>query len=399
MGPGLFRESPGLLKIQSTWKYLVMLPAKRTELPKLNGLRALAILMVVPVHALAFKLDSTFKEVVGALISGFALGVPIFFSLSGFLVSRPFFNSVAKGQEFHWGDYLKRRFAKIVPPFYLALLAVAAIVEIPAGAHGIKPWLLSLDFVKWASFLQPFFPTFYRWDGGVFWSLPVEVYFYLILPLLFFLVIKTGWSRPKSTSTALRISVILPIALAFISVVSFVRYLPTEWYPWSVGRNFIYFAWGSLGAWATAIQWKPARFLARLSVPLFAMMMVSIWLYGWKMIHTGWQPTELIGFQWMLGALLFAIILPNPEKHGILERASSLAFIKWTAAISYEWYLFHVLIIRLINPLIGSTNNNPLYFAIRCLLPILLSYALASLIYRFYSWPLHEFILRGSKRR
>lgn len=129
--------------------------------PKLDGLRAIAILMVLEWHF-------TTRLHLGAL------GVRMFFVLSGYLISRIIFNYADQGipigstaAEFYW-----RRILRLAPPLYLAI-AVTAILNV---ADMRQDW-------PWHAFYLTNVQVFVNGAFGPvvhFWSLSVEEQFYLI---------------------------------------------------------------------------------------------------------------------------------------------------------------------------------------------------------------------------
>ena len=145
-------------------------------LPTLDGWRAIAVGMVLlnhaglpPAHHVGF-------------ISGLgALGVDLFFAISGLLIcSRLLEEERVCGRISLRGFYIRRTF-RIFPPAYL-FLAVVAVLTL---AHA-----LPADWPAWSSslvFLRNYFTTFVRDTQanrytGHFWSLAVEEHFYLLLP-------------------------------------------------------------------------------------------------------------------------------------------------------------------------------------------------------------------------
>src|SRR5579859_2245497 len=90
----------------------------------LDGLRGVAILLVVAYHAFytnpAYGILARLGDDV---IQAGWMGVPIFFVLSGFLISYPFFlKRMENPQAWYQRGYVWRRAAKILPPFYLSIV-------------------------------------------------------------------------------------------------------------------------------------------------------------------------------------------------------------------------------------------------------------------------------------
>ena len=159
----------------------------------LDGLRAWAVLHVLLFHtAVGFV---TFQPtapglrgllnywVLGPLLSG-ALGVPVFFVLSGFLIAHVVFSELERsGGRFSFLRFCRRRWLRIAPAY-----CVAVLVSVAVNRHGERA-----DCKSWwtnALFVNNFLPTFNALIGleGVClaqsWSIAVEVQLYLITPVL-----------------------------------------------------------------------------------------------------------------------------------------------------------------------------------------------------------------------
>jgi peptidoglycan/LPS O-acetylase OafA/YrhL len=146
------------------------------KLRSIQALRALAALLVVGDHLprLEGKLfPSGFMHGFGA--AG-AIGVDLFFVISGFIMVTTTWNTFAKrGASLR---FISRRFLRIYPPYWAALIAFVAIgIALPSALY--------LAPVTVSSFLTSFF-LIPRVDGPllfVAWSLEFEVYFYLVFAI------------------------------------------------------------------------------------------------------------------------------------------------------------------------------------------------------------------------
>jgi peptidoglycan/LPS O-acetylase OafA/YrhL len=149
----------------------------------LDGIRGLAILMVVSYHTFYINPKSgVLFHVMGGINEGGWMGVQIFFVLSGFLISYPFFRQKAKNdQSWYPQNYARRRIGKIIPPYYLSLVIFASYYLIrffdPAYLR------VALGYALFSPNILPSGPLF----NSSYWSLIVETQFYILLPLLFFL--------------------------------------------------------------------------------------------------------------------------------------------------------------------------------------------------------------------
>ncbi len=154
----------------------------RRSLPALDGIRALAALSVLFYHS--FELSSHRKVLLGVDITVpwyyAQTGVHLFFVLSGFLLFLPYARAMLhnrplpQAKDFYW-----RRAVRILPTYWACLLILAALqwrsYLSPTGLANIATHLV---------LVHDDFRAFNRAIEGPFWTLAIEVQFYLLLPLL-----------------------------------------------------------------------------------------------------------------------------------------------------------------------------------------------------------------------
>ena len=156
----------------------------RTEVPELNGLRALAALAVMLCHAKIVFDHARWATVVARWARSGWLGVDLFFVLSGYLLTRGLYEW-REGPHYYRRFYA-RRVARIFPLYYLYLagvFAVAARVALPPHLFAPRDG----DLTRFAVYLGN---AVYaeRWPGlllAPLWSLAVEEHFYLVWPAAF----------------------------------------------------------------------------------------------------------------------------------------------------------------------------------------------------------------------
>jgi peptidoglycan/LPS O-acetylase OafA/YrhL len=142
------------------------------HIPTLDGLRAIAILLVIASH-------STGRHELPWLIQFGHPGVLIFFALSGFLITNRLLQERRRTGEISLRDFYLRRVFRILPPAvtYLAIVAILNLAGvIVCSWPAIRAALLF--YTNYATFGEP------GWWVGHFWSLSVEEHFYLCWPLL-----------------------------------------------------------------------------------------------------------------------------------------------------------------------------------------------------------------------
>jgi peptidoglycan/LPS O-acetylase OafA/YrhL len=122
--------------------------------------------------------------------SSLALGVVLFFALSGFLLYRPFAASIARDRELPSArTYLRNRALRIIPAYWVilgivALVLGAAAVRDSTGALATGELSAPLPLAQAMLFFQGYRPSTVATGIGPAWSLAVEAVFYLLLPVL-----------------------------------------------------------------------------------------------------------------------------------------------------------------------------------------------------------------------
>jgi peptidoglycan/LPS O-acetylase OafA/YrhL len=189
-----------------------MLPQRKHSLtyrPDVDGLRAVAVLLVVFYHLLT------------RFATGGYVGVDVFFVISGYLISSVILSEMAAGK-FSVVNFYERRIRRIFPALFAMLLGSAALTyfyfvpsETEAFAKSLLAALFSVsNFLFWRqagyfdtpSALKPLLHT---------WSLAVEEQFYIFFPL--FLIAVRRWF-PDRLRAAIWSIAILTFALASITV-------------------------------------------------------------------------------------------------------------------------------------------------------------------------------------
>lgn len=157
-------------------------PAAHAYLPALTGVRAVAAYLVCLHHFNPFGPDDAgLQGFLYRVVLEFHVGVPLFFVLSGFLITLRYAGTEQWTGRW-WGRYLRNRVARIYPMYFLLTTLVFAVEALGQGGDVLLPWLLNVTF------LRGFFDD-YKYSGipqG--WTLTVEECFYLFAPLALLLL-------------------------------------------------------------------------------------------------------------------------------------------------------------------------------------------------------------------
>ena len=164
----------------------------KDRLGVLDGLRGIAVLLVLWYHLWEISwLPAPWPWLQFVPETGF-IGVHLFFFLSGFVISYPFFRAQAAQQpEPTWAHFYYRRFIKIVPSYLLSIAVAFAIGYAAIVRYGDTPaWKELLTHLL---FIHTWWPQTYGSINGVLWTLAVEVEFYLIFPLVWLGMRRAPW--------------------------------------------------------------------------------------------------------------------------------------------------------------------------------------------------------------
>jgi peptidoglycan/LPS O-acetylase OafA/YrhL len=162
----------------------------RIHVPALDGLRGLAIALVLLTHLLQLSPVSKLDRIVVKLADTGRHGVDLFFVLSGFLITGILLDTRSKPRYFL--NFYGRRTLRIFPLYYCSLAVVFFVLPL----LGIVQWsdlspLRRYEWALWAYCSNIVIAARHAWilDSGPvsldhFWSLAVEEQFYLVWPLI-----------------------------------------------------------------------------------------------------------------------------------------------------------------------------------------------------------------------
>lgn len=167
---------------------------KTERLPQLDGLRGIAILGVLLVHysfALPPSSPKTPLSLLEHALSFGWMGVDLFFVLSGFLIGGILISNRHERAGGYFKTFYVRRFCRIVPLYGVALL-IGVTTNRSAHLGPVFSESESGHYISWLwylTFTQNFPAALHelRWFGQS-WSLAVEEQFYLLIPLVIWLI-------------------------------------------------------------------------------------------------------------------------------------------------------------------------------------------------------------------
>lgn len=154
-------------------------------IPSLNGLRAISIIIVILSHLKVngFLPENFFFRYAGMIICNGALGVSVFFIISGFLITTLLIKEKEKNGFISLKKFYARRTIRIFPAYYFLLFVYFILTLFNYTQISTYGWIGALFY------LRQFFQT-HEYLIGHLWSLSIEEVFYLIFPFLFIKVNK-----------------------------------------------------------------------------------------------------------------------------------------------------------------------------------------------------------------
>lgn len=297
----------------------------------IDGLRAIAILMVIAYH---FTVRYSPEELhFDAKIAGFTAGregVYLFFIISGYCIAMTAERSRSAG------DFLLRRVSRLVPAFTVCVLLTAFALAVLDGLREPPPWTDVLGNILWLPMV-----TRVPLVDGVYWSLLVELKFYLIFAILL-LVTRT---TPRAV-VAFACLVAAGTALWAIQLGMKAR---TPIYPFSgVAQTFFLFPSSWCFLFGLVLRVSPSKAISVAAAVLAAAMFWFIGVTAGASIPRPNLTTSL----WMTGIVAVSLLLLPRFNLRLPWALTAIGF------ISYPLYLLHnhigIAVIRELAPVLPN---------------------------------------------
>lgn len=358
-------------------------PSANREYDFIDGLRGVAILMVVACHYLYCQ-ESNVPVIHYLRNFSWSLGngVTLFFTLSGFLIAWPFWKrKAALSKSLIPPGYGWRRFCKIYPPLALSVLLLTPCFilwkgQAPLFLRTAAQWLTGL------AFLLPVSGKF----NTVMWSLVVEIHFYLVLPLLFLL------TKPFSAKTCVWVIALIlfagPVLITALTGLG-PTYYPEISDPFCTGLSNFCLGVGLAGVDNLKL-WN--RRWGRLGDAGWFVILFALSGEAWFQLSPSTHAVitwQFFYWTFILGAgclLCYAADPQNPRARWLCA-----PWLRWCGIISYEWYLFHQPMALWSRGYFGPANGGVLRYGLILGVPLVASLALAALFYRLFSLPLLKY--------
>jgi len=353
-------------------------------IPGLDGVRAIAVLVVMTFHFTAgfvpqLRLLGVGWQVFAGVAGTGWVGVDIFFVLSGYLIAkvletRPV-SSIAG-----YSNFIGRRFRRLAPPYIFCLLVFGAVawLFVPGSKAFNNQYLLwtltsniEASFGDRNALGDPYFSLVH------FWSLAVEWHFYLLFPLLVFM-----------TGSVKRAAGVL-VAAALACRMAFVHF--------GVSDNAIYsfslcradsLALGCLLACINLNDYKRYRSAAGLiGVLVFVALLSSLALDSKPFKMVSWL--KMVGYTALsvaIAMMLFAVLQSSPQSK--VTRALEQKWLVWIGRASYSLYIWHLVFFPWIQATVARQNYDiRLQYLLTLVISMSVSFLAGSISFRFIEAP------------
>jgi len=358
-------------------------------IPGLDGIRAIAFLLVFSVHT-------------DYIYIGW-VGVQLFFVLSGFLITDILLRMKEKfGASDFFKKFYGRRFLRIFPLYYFYLLVMfivtSALIYYDYRVAYMERFKDHLPYAL--AYIYNFFNASPAYDGeswliGHLWSLSVEEQFYLFWPLVIFLTpkkhlkklfvgaIAIGFLFRLAVSALYKFSDSVPFLYPNMSVVIYV--LP-----------FSYLDAFGLGAYITRFEipkarWQFVALLILLPIVGFATTYFSTGEFGVSTALGFAYPLnkdfkQVWGYSYISYLCVLLIYLVVREK--LFLRFLDNKFISYLGKISYGLYVYHFAIVWFVRRIRDFGIPEPVAKPLTLVISAILTYIVASLSYKYLEKPI-----------
>lgn len=273
-------------------------------IPSLDGLRGIAALLVVQAH-----IGLIFPSTALHLVTMGSEAVGLFFALSGFLMSHLYGSRPVTKENVL--DFLVSRFARIYP-VYLAAVVLVAMLSSMQNLDFVQPIVGGTDFVR---------HVFLLGSSGVFWSIPPEIQFYLLFPILWLCL-----AHPHRYGGVI-------VGFTVVVVVDGLLELPGPGI--MLVSKLPYFLFGALAGTMHSYwdRWAPSALTG-----IFTLFLLAVF-FTYRHVLPSFSPEFWSLQSAIAAAVIVALVARQPPIAAYVLAAAPVRFL---GTISFSLYLFHV---------------------------------------------------------
>ncbi|MEH6587089.1 MAG: acyltransferase family protein [Halioglobus sp.] len=332
--------------------------------PDIDGLRAVAVLLVLFYHA-------------GFPVSGGFVGVDVFFVISGYLITGIVWSEIREGR-FSFKSFYLRRIKRLLPAMVLVVFVttvVASLLFMPDDylvfSEGLRYVLTGLGNFHFLDLTQSYFAS----DAKLLplihtWSLAVEEQYYVIWPAVLLLVVSL---QDRLGHAALAWLAVIAFVVAVLASEYWARHYPSQAYYLLHARAFELMIGGLLAVYGSQLKPLPPKAVSALSVIGLTMIIVCAFTLDRQSVFPGFNAF------WVCLGTALVIYAGGVSERVLSYRLLALRPMVFIGLISYSLYLWHWPLVALANYLNLGLGGWPG-----------LAIMLLSLILAWMSWALVE---------
>jgi peptidoglycan/LPS O-acetylase OafA/YrhL len=361
------------------------------HLAGLDGVRGLAILMVMVLHFVGMRTPYTLGQRLAVKAAGYGmLGVDLFFVLSGFLITGLLLD--AKGQPRAYRNFYARRILRIFPLYYgvlvVCLLLLPLVIRLPPWFEAVRDhqvWLWTFTSNVFVALRGSWASLTYLTH---FWSLAIEEHYYLLWPWIVLSVQARTLERICVGALFGALTLRIALALAGMSELSILVLTPCRIDALCIGGLLASLARRPAGP--GVLVERSGRALVGLGA---ALLLLSAWCaltrLGLPVLH---QVRNSL-FALFFGALLLRSLGPRSSW---VARTFHAPVLRFLGKYSYGLYVYSGIFTwiflegALDNRLDGLFGDHSLTLALHAVLGVVLSTAVAVVSYEVFEKPLLE---------
>ena len=310
-------------------------PRIHKHYPALDGLRGIAILLVVFFHNFGFSNYFSFGW----------LGVDLFFVLSGFLITSILLNEV--GSKNYLKNFYGRRMLRIFPVYYLLLFICLVILPVFPTFKDNLHYYTSNQVWLW-TYLQNWLYVFkIPEDTNVLlhlWSLAVEEQYYLIWPFVILLI-----RKPKSL---LALSLLLLIGIVIFRLILWQRHI--EGFHYFGLYTFTRFDGICIGSALALLRIISPKLISQYTAPIILSIAGLNFIFYFANKNTNFTFPYFAFVGYTTFAIVFAVLVNEAATldKNFITRILNIPFLRFFGKISYGFYIFHWPIYRFLSPIL-----------------------------------------------
>jgi peptidoglycan/LPS O-acetylase OafA/YrhL len=302
----------------------------------LDGFRGYAILLVIVSHLHLTKMNVAY------------LGVTLFFFVSGFLITKLLVYEFNKKSTISLRDFYLRRLYRLYPAL-IFMIVVSIVVMLINGYSIIWADVLAGLFYFTNYYLVYFMPQLqdanYLLVSRILWSLSVEEHFYLIFPLLFAGVFRSGSKRMLQLLTWLLVVFLAIRMIVFFQSTDPSRtFLITYYTTHCRADSILYGCVSALLLYAHDTKWYVRALSSRWS------LVAGVALIAFSLLYTA--PVFRYTFKYSFQGLGFFLLVPGyayASVHGLVRKLVDNPISVYIGKLSYSLYLFHWVALKIGN--------------------------------------------------